>query len=321
VESTTAYLTAPDSQDYWWIFASTTRATAYGLTALVEAAPNEETRQVAQRMVRYLMQMRQNGHWASTQENAAVVDAFRAFFEAYETDAPDFTAEVRVAGRTVLQESFQGRSTSVAAADLALDALPADGAATVEVGKTGTGQLYYSLLLQTYSNAPQQALDQGLRVERSIQHLDDTGQPTGEAMATGNGTVRLQAGDLVRVTIRLTSPADRNYVVVDDALPAGLEALNAAFETTSRDDTRRAGGDRWWGSFNHTEIHDDRVLLFADYLLRGDHTYTYIARATSPGTFVHPPVQGELMYQPETNGRNATGTLVVEAPPAEMAVR
>ncbi|MEL7363242.1 MAG: hypothetical protein AAFN13_14300, partial [Bacteroidota bacterium] len=72
---------------------------------------------------------------------------------------------------------------------------------------------------------------------------------------------------------------------------------------------------QWWGSFNHTELRDDRVLLFADYLRRGEHTYTYLARATTPGTFVHPPAQAELMYEPEVNGRTATGTVVVR--PAE----
>ena len=138
---------------------------------------------------------------------------------------------------------------------------------------------------------------------------------------TGNGDVSLEAGQLVRVTLRLSSPADRNYLVVDDPLPAGLEPLNDAFATTNQDYAAQTGSDRWWGSFNHTEIHDDRVLLFADYLSRGEHTYTYVARATVPGTFLHPPVRSELMYQPEINGRNASGRLVVTAPSGGIAER
>ena len=137
-------------------------------------------------------------------------------------------------------------------------------------------------------------------------------------MATGDRTITLQSGDLVRVTLRLTSPADRNYVAVDDALPAGLEAVNAAFVTAEQDVLQKAeaGQDRWWGSFNHTELRDDRVLLFADYLRQGEHTYTYVARATTPGTFGHPPATAEEMYRPETRGQTATGTLVVEPPAA-----
>ena len=55
------------------------------------------------------------------------------------------------------------------------------------------------------------------------------------------------------------------------------------------------------------------VALFADFLRAGEHSYSYVARATTPGRFVHPPARAEAMYQPETQGRTATGTLVVRA--------
>ncbi len=156
-------------------------------------------------------------------------------------------------------------------------------------------------------------------MQRILQPLDESGRETGAALATGGQTVTLTAGSLVRVTLRLTSPVDRNYLVLEDPLPAGLEPVNAAFSTTDRDLVEDTGTSRWWGSFNFTEMHDDRVLLFADYLSRGEHTYTYVARATSPGTFVHPPARGELMYQPQINGRNASGTLRVALPGPETA--
>jgi len=59
-------------------------------------------------------------------------------------------------------------------------------------------------------------------------------------------------------------------------------------------------------------MQDDRVLLFADYLEPGEHTYSYVARATTAGTFEHPPAEAEMMYRPETRGHTATGTVVVE---------
>ncbi len=148
-------------------------------------------------------------------------------------------------------------------------------------------------------------------VARTLQPLDDKGDPVGGPLAS-DATV--EAGQLVRVTLRLTSPTTRSYIVVDDALPAGLEALNAAFDTAPDAARQASGQTRWWGSFNHTEIRDDRVLLFADRLLAGAHSYTYLARATTPGTFVHPPVQAEAMYSPEVMGRTASGRLTVSAP-------
>jgi uncharacterized protein YfaS (alpha-2-macroglobulin family) len=323
VEGTAAYLTVPDDDPdsgRGWIFSSTTRATAFGLTALIEADPSEDFQPLAQRMVRYLMNQRRDGHWASTQDNAAVVDAFRAYFDAYETVTPDFRAEVQLAGRQILQESFRQRTLGTADVTVPVRDLPGGRTLPIDIETSGAGTAYYSLRLTTFTTAPQPARSQGLSVERRLQPLSDAGQPVGDPMAAGDRTITVQSGDLVRVTLRLTSPADRNYVVVDDALPAGLEVINAAFATADQDVLQEAetGQDRWWGSFNHTEIQDDRVLLFADYLQQGEHTYTYVARATTAGTFGHPSATAEEMYQPETRGQTATGTLVVE-PPADDA--
>ena len=316
VESGSAYLAAPANEDYGWIFSSDVRATAFGLTALLEAEPSDEFQPLAQRMIRYLMDRRQQGHWASTQDNAAVLTAFQRYVDTYEDAAPDFSASVELAGQSLLDATFQGRSLKTRSATVAADALPDDRELPVIATKSGTGDLYYSMRLTTYTSAPQDALDQGLRVERTIQRLDDRGEPVGTPLRVGTDTTRLAPGALVRVTLRVSSPTSRTYVAVDDALPAGLEPVNEAFATTGQGmlDDADTGADRWWGSFTHTEMQDDRVLLFADQLAPGEHTYRYVARATTPGTFVHPPAEAEMMYRPETRGRTATGTLVVTPP-------
>ena len=311
VEATTAYLSVPTSDAWGWIFASDARATAHALAALTEAAPTDTTRQLGQRMVRYLMAQQDGGHWSSTQENAAVVDAFRAYADAFEKATPAFTATVRVAGQELLRESFQGRSLKTAQAERALTGLPTGREVPLSVAKTGPGRAYYLLLLDTYSASPQPAREAGLGVSRELQPVDDRGEPQGAPLSAD---AKITAGQLVRVTVRLQSPTARSYVVVDDALPAGLEAINTAFSTSPAAAAQQTGQDRWWGSFNHTEIRDDRVLLFADRLLPGAHAYTYLARATTAGTFVHPPAQAEMMYSPEVSGRTATGRLVVRAP-------
>ncbi|GAB5537200.1 MAG: MG2 domain-containing protein [Rubricoccaceae bacterium] len=311
VEATSAYLDMPEGDGWGWIFASDARATAHALTALVESDPSAGNRQLGQRMVRFLMSRQQGGHWASTQENAAVVDAFRAFADAYEKDTPAFTATVAVAGRELLKESFQGRSLDVAEAERPLTGLPRGEDVPVTLDADGSGRAYYLFVLDTYSSQPAAARSNGLTVARTIQPIDDKGDSIGSPLASD---ATLEAGQLVRVTIRLTSPTTRSYIVVDDALPAGLEALNAAFDTSPDAARQGTGQARWWGSFNHTEIRDDRVLLFADRLMAGAHSYTYLARATTPGTFVHPPAQAEAMYSPEVMGRTATGRLTVSAP-------
>jgi len=323
VEATTAYLEAPADDDYGWIFSSDVRSTAFGLTALLEATPSDDFRQLAQRMIRYLMDRREQGHWSSTQDNAAVVTAFREYVDAYEEETPDFATSVQLAEKTILDETFRGRSLRTSATSIEADAFPSGRELPLAVSKDGPGRLYYSARLTTYTSAPQDALDQGLRVERTLQRLDHRGKAMGAPLSTGNGTITLESGQLVKVTLRLTSPTSRTYVVVDDALPAGLEPVNEAFVTSAQGvlDEADTGSDRWWGSFTHTEMQDDRVLLFADQLQQGEHTYSYVARATTAGTFEHPPAEAEMMYRPETRGHTATGTVVVEPSAGPTAER
>ena len=49
----------------------------------------------------------------------------------------------------------------------------------------------------------------------------------------------------------------------------------------------------------------------ANLLWPGTYTATYVARATTPGTFVRPPAHAEEMYNPAVNGRSEGGTFVV----------
>jgi uncharacterized protein YfaS (alpha-2-macroglobulin family) len=61
------------------------------------------------------------------------------------------------------------------------------------------------------------------------------------------------------------------------------------------------------------ERHDDRVLLFATRLAEGEHVFSYVARATTAGTFQVAPAHAEEMYEPEVFGR--TPSAVVEVRP------
>jgi len=67
----------------------------------------------------------------------------------------------------------------------------------------------------------------------------------------------------------------------------------------------------WWSPFDHRELRDDRVVYSANQLWAGTYSATYIARATTPGTFVRPPVHAEEMYNPAVFGRSDGGSFVV----------
>ena len=71
----------------------------------------------------------------------------------------------------------------------------------------------------------------------------------------------------------------------------------------------------WWGPwYSHENLRDERAEAFAPILYGGVYSYSYVTRATTPGTFVVPPAKAEEMYHPETFGRTATATVVVYDP-------
>ena len=73
----------------------------------------------------------------------------------------------------------------------------------------------------------------------------------------------------------------------------------------------RAGGFYWgwWHWYSRSELRDEKVALFADYLPRGSYLYSYTMRATLPGEFHVIPTTASELYFPEVYGR-ADGQLL-----------
>ncbi len=208
-----------------------------------------------------------------------------------------------------------------------LGGLPQDTPLPVTFHMDGSGQLYYSLFMRYFSRTDQvTALSNGLTIAREVLPADgDTPVDT------------VKAGDLVRVRLTIAAPADLELVKVEDFLPAGLEAIDASLKTTNPNlvaqqrreqnqllqlPVNRSGGARGasvapgvyryvFNPFDHVEVRDDRVALFATSLGRGVHEYVYYARATTPGSFLFPPVVAEETAFPDVFGRSDSGTLTI----------
>jgi uncharacterized protein YfaS (alpha-2-macroglobulin family) len=136
------------------------------------------------------------------------------------------------------------------------------------------------------------ALDQGFIVSRSYAGLDKASDVRHEP----DGSWRIKAGARVGVTVSVMSSSRRTHVAVVDPLPAGLEIE----------------GDGFWGAWDHHNLRVERVESFIAVLESGVRRMSYVARATTPGTFIVPPPKAEEMYAPETFGRGTTERVVVE---------
>jgi uncharacterized protein YfaS (alpha-2-macroglobulin family) len=121
---------------------------------------------------------------------------------------------------------------------------------------------------------------------------------------------RIEAGKLLELVVDVATPMDRKHVVVDVPIPAGLELVNRLFSNTETvPPVRKADGEvedaldpLAQGRFDHVELRDDRLLLFASALPRGVHRYVVGVRAVTPGTFAFAPAKAEEMYSPEVFG-------------------
>ncbi|HJU88585.1 MAG TPA: MG2 domain-containing protein [Gemmatimonadaceae bacterium] len=332
----------PDSiarQNFY--FMSTSRPAARLLTATL--AVDSAHVLIGPLVETLLQQHRSQPAWyRNTQDDASMVNALEQL-ERRQRESAGRTVRVR-AGRRVLLEArtaagqvrdsvmslsglLSGNGDSPSALRLSLDTeRPA--------GSSSGGALYYFVTVHEVPlRRPVTPDEQGIQVERWYERVD---RPT--------PIVSAEEGQLVRVRLRITVPSERQFVVLDDALPGGLEAIDVSLRTASslpgpgtvmpdtggraeREDPDAEGAEQeenshwyygswdsgWWSPFDHKEIRDDRVVYFATVLWKGTYTATYIARATTPGVFVRPPAHAEEMYNPAVHGRSDGGVFTVTA--------
>lgn len=265
---------------------------------------------------------KRGGRWVSTHANAWALLGASRYYEVVEKDPPDFTAQVWLDALFAGEHTFRGRSMAKVDQKISMQTLQGAKSRALTVAKSGVGKLYYRIGLRY---APKgldlAAIDQGFTVYRTYEALpgDDGKVDPAAVVQTEDGDYRVKAGTNVKVTLNLVVADRANYVVVDDPLPAGFEGQNSKFVTSvapiSETTGSRGGGDGWWWgwwySFSHTDLRDDRMLLFADQLAAGVYTYSYTARATTIGDFLLPPVKAEEMYEPERFGHGSSARVTV----------
>ena len=299
-----------------WFWNSNVRSTAIVLNTLVKGGVGDAP---IRQLVRWMMTVRKDGRWGNTQENAYAMESLVSYYRKYETTVPDFRAVVKIGGDEIARDEFKGRSTESTATDLPMPQVLAKGAPgsarSLTFTREGAGTLFYTARLRYAADQLfQQGLDSGISIERTYAPFVETG--------TRPAATSFSAGDLVRVTLTFRLTKERRFVAVTDPLPAGFEAVESWFSTTARsladqqDQQGESGDDwlSWWrrGGFDHVERHDDRVQLFATRLAEGRHTFTYVVRATTSGTFRTAPAHVEEMYEPGVFGRTATHVIEIK---------
>jgi hypothetical protein len=264
--------------------------------------------------VRWLMSHRQDGHWWSTQETAWTLMGLTNWMVASGELEADYQYGValngeRLGGGEANAETL--RQTLTLRVDIK-DLLTDEANRLVITRDEGKGNLYYTAYLKAYLPVEKiRALDQGIIVSRSYYRLDDLKTPVSEA----------KQGELLLARLTLVAPNALHYVIVDDPLPAGLEAVDQSLLTSPQsvevpqvytwEDMWYRGWGWWW--FTHTQMRDEKVVLSARYLPAGTYVYTYLVRAFTVGIFKTIPPTAQEFYFPEVYGRGE-GSLFTVAP-------
>ena len=323
LEGKHAVLPASSLHDFY--FASRARPMARLLTATLAVNP---THPLIGPIVEALIdQSRSNAMLWNTQDVGSTAIAL-AQFEQRQQGAAARGIRVRSGARTII-ETRAGATDSTISLDGLLAALPSGEQKLrlqLDVPKGGALAYYYVTVAQVPKTQPVRPEDTGVQVERWYERYD-------KAVPL----VSVAEGELVRVRLRVTIKSERHFLVLDDPLPAGLEAVDLSLRTAAAlpgpgvalesggdggdasdsegDDPNRWGygvwDSGWWSPWDHKELRDDRVVYVATFLWPGVYTASYIARATTPGVFMRPPAHAEEMYNPSVSGRSDGGVFTV----------
>lgn len=321
VEATEASVKENDTGRWARLWGSDDLSTAAALEALVIGGSEDP---LIPKYALHLAGSKVGDRWANTRATAGVLASLAAYAEKFEAPVGSkVDAKITLAGKNLFNAAI---------------AVPGSDEKVVPMAKVDNGPLvfsakggplYYEARL-AYAPKDPKPRDEGFAVQRSLEVLDGAGP---------NGTVI--GGTTLRVTLSVVTPVQRTDVAVIDPVPAGLEIVDNSFATTSRAPEGDGDGaetenmyelgytdsyeDRsdelpdYGGSwvFDHHELDDAEVRLYASYMPPGVHTYRYVVRATSPGTYAHPPATAEEMYEPENFGRSKGGSLTIGGAKAE----
>lgn len=279
--------------------------TAALVRALLVADPENP---LLPRLVQGLVGGRRLARWGNTYTTLLSLQALADYAAYAEHDGLARSVRIALDKQSLAEFEFQSAQPQIL--ELPLESL-SSGDLIIEP----QGMVYWEARL-SYGLEQAPPRDEGFTLRRQMVVLEGSG-------STGAVT----PGSLVQVTLTISTPVERSFVAVVDPLPAGLEPVNTAFATTAS--AMDAGGqDSWsmwdtgpaaertWSDwvFNHRELRDQGVMLYADWMPAGVHTYTYMARATTPGTYSHPAATVEQMYAPEVFGRTGSDQFVVGTP-------
>jgi uncharacterized protein YfaS (alpha-2-macroglobulin family) len=278
-----------------------TRTTAIVLGVLEKIQPNNPT---LESVVRWLVQNRLEKDWEGTQETAWTIMALAEWLESSGEMQGEYSMSLAINNRRMgqWQVSRDNINEPIELRIATKDLIASELNRVIFTKGNDSGSLHYTIQL----NIPQpvqeiQPLSRGLAVSREYFRPEKPEVSITEA----------NAGEVIYGRLTLVVPNDVHHLVVEDYLPAGLEAIDQNLATASQSEPPARltwedllyKGWGWWWNFEHIELRDERIVLAASYLPAGTYIYTYPLRVVHIGEFQTLPPMAYEFYFPEVFGR------------------
>ncbi|MEO8678596.1 MAG: MG2 domain-containing protein [Vicinamibacterales bacterium] len=302
----------------WWVadrdpllfdaVETSVEATAFAVQALARRDPRNP---LVERAVRWMMLNRTAGYWSTTKQTATAIYGLLSFMQARGETAQPFSVEVFVNGTSAGRKSFS--ATAMTAPDPMIITVPANaGANQVRVVKRDSGTVYWSAAAVYYdtTGAAARTGDRHLAVTRKYALVTPVTVKGKIVYREQPFTGTANAGDVLSVRITVAGSSDWRYLMLEDPLPAGVEAIQ---DTTAYPMERPTDNAWWYGS--RVEYRDARTVFFQETFERGRYEYSYLVKVIAPGQFRAIPAQISPMYVPGVTASSEPQTFVVTVPP------
>lgn len=304
-----------DSWRYWSWFGSDIETQAFYLKLLnrVDAAILKKVgiEKDAPALVKYLLNNRKNAtYWYSTRDTALCVEAFAEYLMKTNELAPRQTVKAYLDGELLKTVEYTPENVFLVDGTIEIPASEiSSGDHKIKFVVDGDGPLYYNAYLEFFTlEDPIEKAGLEVKIERRYYKLVEKKDATA-LVEGGRGqaiTQRVEAydkvplktgdavtsGDRIEVELLIDSKNDYESLLIEDAKPAGFEAIDAL------------SGYKYDGLRSYVEYRDDRVCLFVENLPEGRSSTTYRLRAETPGKFSALPSRIYGMYAPELKGNS-----------------
>lgn len=222
-----AFLAPRNDQRLWEYYETPVKDTALLLKAFVA---DKRQNPIMDKVLRWILRSRaKDGAWGSSNNTVSVIDALTDFLEWKRETESEFSLSLNLDGKEKAKFDFNNNTilntfeTFLPTSDFTMNTIH-----TLDFLKTNrntlTNTFYYDMLLKYFlpiDVVPPR--DEGFAITRELYRLDD--------QENKNPLTEAKVGDVLKGHLAIVLPKDRNFVAIEDFIPAGMEIVNLKLAT------------------------------------------------------------------------------------------